>query len=565
MLGLTRIPQAARNIIRFQEIAQVIAKHGFGDVLERLGLQTFLHTITFKIRRKPPEKKTEVRLREAIEDLGATFIKLGQILATRPDLIPMSMIRELERLQDNVKAVDSSRVEALLEQELGRPPSEIFVDFNPEPLAAASIGQVHRAKLTSGEEVVLKVQRPGLETQIETDLSIILWLAEVIVENIPESRRYDPIGLVHQFERSILREIDFTREAMHMQRFAKNFANDERVYVPKVYEEWTTSKILCEEFIQGEKATSPNVTSLPLERRKEIAESGIHCILQQTFVHGFFHADPHPGNIFIIDSKKFCFIDYGMMGNLDDERIDEILSFLVAILTRDADAVIRLFQKLDLIDESVNERGLKMDLLDLLERYGTVELSKIDIGELIFNIFDVISRHEIVVPSDLLLVGKALATIDGVAREIYPELEPLETIRPKILEIYLSRLADPKRMLRTPRRIAQSTYDLMQSFPKDARLTMRKLREGELVVNLSLTEFSALIRSHNRAQNRLFVGLIVAALILASAGLLSDVEQFVTLFGFQIHAKTTLGLAFLALSIVYGFVLIIGFFRSDGV
>lgn len=565
MMGLTRIPQAARNIIRFQEIAQVIVKHGFGDILERLGLQTFLHTITFKLRRKAPEKKTEVRLREAIEDLGATFIKLGQILATRPDLIPMSMIKELERLQDNVKPVAPDKVHALLQEELGHPPEEVFAQFSKDPLAAASIGQVHRAQLKSGEEVVLKVQRPGLESQIETDLSIIEWLAEVIVENIPESRRYDPVGLVHQFERSILREIDFRREAMHMHRFAKNFANDNRVYVPKVYDQWTTSKVLCEEFISGDKATSPNVTQKSLAEREQIAESGIHCILQQTFVHGFFHADPHPGNIFIVDGNKFCFIDYGMMGNLDDERIDEILSFLVAILTRDADAVIRLFQKLDLIDESVNERGLKMDLLDLLERYGTVELSKIDIGELIFDIFDVISRHEIVVPSDLLLVGKALATIDGVAREIYPELEPLETIRPKILEIYLTRLADPRRLIREPKRIAQSAYDLLQSFPKDARMTMRKLREGDLVLNLSMTEFSSLVRSHNRSQNRLFLSIIVASLVLGSTGLLWDVEQKLTLFGFDIYAKTTLGLTFLALSVVYGLVLILGFFRSDGV
>jgi ubiquinone biosynthesis protein len=565
MLGLTRIPQAARNIIRFQEIAQIIVKHGFGDILERLGLQTFLHTITFKLRRKAPEKKTEVRLREAIEDLGATFIKLGQILATRPDLIPLSMIRELERLQDNVKPVASDKVTKLLREELGTDPNEVFDNFSLIPLAAASIGQVHRARLKTGEEVVLKIQRPGLESQIETDLSIIEWLAEVIVENIPESKRYDPVGLVHQFERSILREIDFRREAMHIHRFAKNFENDEQVYVPKVYDQWTTSKLLCEEFIQGEKASSPSITTKPLKLREQIAESGIHCILQQTFVHGFFHADPHPGNIFIVDGSKFCFIDYGMMGNLDDERIDEILSFLVAILTRDAEGIIRLFHKLELIDESVNERGLKMDLLDLLERYGTVELSKIDIGELIFDIFDVISRHEIVVPSDLLLVGKALATIDGVARAIYPELEPLNTIRPKILEIYLSRLADPRRIVRTPRRIVESTFDLIQSFPKDARLTMRKLREGNLVVNLSLAEFSALTRTHNRSQNRLFVGIVVAAQILASSILLMDVEQKLNIFGVDIYAKTTIGLIFLALSIVFGFVLIIGFFRSDGV
>jgi ubiquinone biosynthesis protein len=570
MMRLTQIPQTVRNLNRLREIVQVIAKHGFGDLITRLGLDTVVHSLSFRFRRQePPRHRTEVRIRMLIEDLGATFIKLGQILATRPDLIPMSLIKELRLLQDRVKPVEIDQVRALLEAELGRPPEEVFAEFNERPLAAASIGQVHRAQLRSGEQVVLKVQRPGLESQIETDLSIMHWIAKSLQENIPELRRYDPVGIVAQFEISLTKEIDFRREASHIQRFARNFEGDKSIYVPKVYTELSTSKVLVEEFIRGLKADSEEVTQRPLEQRARIASNGIHCCLSQVFVHGFFHGDPHPGNIFIVDDDRFCFIDYGMMGILDEERIDEILSFLVSALARDPEGVVRLFDKLGLIPETVNERALRTDLLDLLERYGALDLKRLDIGVMLTDIFDVIARHDITVPSDLLLVGKALATIDGVARAIYPELEPLETIRPKIIEIYLRRISDPKRLLRAPRRALSSTLELLQSAPKDLRMTMRKLNRGELQINTRLADFQHLALVYDRAQNRVMLGTIIAGLAIASSILLAmpDSPPLYEIFisPGQMLVRTLLGLVFFALTLVYGLVLIFGFFRSDGV
>ena len=560
---ITKIPQTARNLNRFRVILQVIVKHGFGDVVSQLGLDSLLHEITFKLRRKTPEIRTEVRFRLAIEELGATFIKLGQILATRPDVIPLATIVELRKLQDDVPAVPSKDILALLEEEFGRPPSEVFASFDESALAAASIGQVHRARLTSGEEVVLKIQRPGLEQLIETDLSIMRWVAELMLERLPELARYDPVGLVNEFERSLLKEIDFLREAQHMKRFARNFAGDERVYVPKVYDDWTTRRVLCEEFIQGKKADSPDITDLPLERRKVIATNGIHCILTQVFVHGFFHADPHPGNIFIVNGDQSCFIDYGMMGILDQDRIDELLSFMIAILTRDAEAIVRLFAKLELIDEETNERAIRLDLLDLLERYGSFELGRLDIGQIIADVFDVLTRYNVRIPADLLLVGKALATIDGVARALYPELDPLEAIRGPLLEIYLERLTDPRRVSRYTKRVLMQTWDLIETLPKDVRLTLRKLRTGEIRHNLSLVELTPVLATFERSINRVFLALIVSGLTIGASNLLASSDVAVPAIGTPLNVLA--GIVFLALSVLYGVVLFIGIIRTGGV
>lgn len=564
MLRITKIPQAFRNVNRFREIIQVVVRHGFGDVLTRIGLDTALHHLTSRFRRRPVTQTTEVRIRLAIEELGSTFVKLGQIMATRPDLVPMSLILELRKLQDKVPPVPEDRVRAMLEAELGRPPAEVFDDFDMSPLAAASIGQVHRARLKQGgAEVVIKVQRPGLERLFETDLSIMHWLAELLVENIPELERYDPRGLVSEFEQSLLKEIDFEREASHMKRFQKMFAEDESIVIPRVYDEFTTSRVLCQEFIRGCKADDPEVLALPEERREALVRTGIDAILTQAFEHGFFHADPHPGNIFVVGDRKIALIDYGMIGVLDDERIDQILGFLVSVLTRDIDGIIRLFRRLELIDENHDLRRLRLDIRDLLDRYGDLDLGKVNIGRIITDLFEVITRHEVKIPSDLLLIGKALATIEGVGRQIYPDFEPLQAIRPRILEIYLKRMLRPGRALREPRRFFENSLDLLQSFPKDMRLGMRKLRDGDLVLNVSDREVGRVIKARDQAQNRLFLSIIVAALILGSSILLHSADILLPLFG--IALKTAVGMGFLVLSILYGIVLIVGFFRSDGV
>jgi ubiquinone biosynthesis protein len=569
-MRLTKSLQAGRAIARVPQIVRVLVKYGFGDIVNRIGLDSFVHALKSKlfsdVEAQPFEGlRTEERIRLALEELGPTYVKMGQILATRPDLIPMSLIQELRKLQDKVAPFDTAGIKAHVSGELKRPLEEIFSSFDETPLAAASVAQVHRATLKDGRRVVLKIQRPNIERTIDTDLNIAEWLAELIEQRIPEVQRYNPSGIVKEFRKSIVKEIDFEREAYNMKRFARNFRQDPNVYVPKVYDEYTTSKILCEEFIDGVKAEAKLIMKdrSPAQREK-IAQAGIRMIVEQIYVHGFFHADPHPGNIFILPDDRICPIDYGMMGVLDQERIDELLGFLVAILTKNTDKMIRLFFKLGLIREDVDVRALRLDLEDLLNRYEAVEMAKVDVGRFISQIFEVITRHDIVIPSDLMLMGKSLATIDGVARDIYPELDPLAALRPHVLKVYMRRIADPSYFSREPMRLAEELWFLAQTAPKDLRLFLRHLREGRAKVQLEVAGFEQAVKRHALATNRLALATIMTGIILGSCYLIGnakDLERFVGNFPLQ----SLVGLAGLGVACFYGFVLFIGFLRSGGV
>jgi ubiquinone biosynthesis protein len=569
MVRLAQLPQAFRSIKRVPQIVRVLAKYGFGDVVGRMGLDSLLHDLKARVFSDvSPEYeglRTEERIRRALEELGPTFVKFGQIMATRPDLIPMSLVVELRKLQDKVAPFDTKGIRAHVEKELGRRIEEIFSEFDETPLAAASIAQVHRATLKDGKKVVLKIQRPNLERTISTDLDIIAWLAEVMEERLPETRRYSPTAAVREFKKSISKEIDFEREAYNMKRYARNFRDDPHVHVPKVHDELTTARILTEEFIEGIKAESKEIRGRPDLDRETIAKAGIRIVIESVFIHGFFYADPHPGNIFILPGNRVCMIDYGMMGVLDQERIDELLVFLVSLLTKNSEKMIRLFFKLGLIGEDTDVRNLRLDVDDLLNRYEMVDLAHVDTGRLISQLFDVITRHDIILPADLLVMGKALATIDGVARDIYPELDPLGAIRPHVLKIYMRRLADPAFFSREPVRVAEELWFLAQTAPRDVRLLLRHLREGKAKIGIDVDGLDEGVKKYSQATNRLSLAVVMAAIILGSSYMLVQANFQPHLFGYSIPFTLGLGLVGIVIACFYGFVLFIGFLRSGGV
>jgi len=566
-MSIISIPSRIRSLKRLPQIVRVALKFGFGDIVARAGLDTVLHRVKSSlIPDADPdnaELSTEVRIRRMLEELGPTFVKLGQVMATRPDLIPLELVTELRKLQDKVKPFDTEGIADLVSEELGRPVSEIFSEFNGQPLAAASIAQVHRATLLDGRDVVLKIQRPNLKRVIETDLAILKWLAEAAEENIPELRRYSPMGIVAEFEKSLTKEIDFETEAYHIRRFAKNFEGNPDIYVPKVYEEWSTSKVLCEEFIDGLPLNSPKILDWPEEERRALAQAGIRVILEQALVHGFFHGDPHPGNIFVLPDKRIVMIDYGMMGILDQERIDDLLTFLVGILTKDLDKLIRLFYKLELIGEDTDIRSLRREIDDLISRFESVDLAQLNLGRYLNQVFEVVVRHDVQIPSDLLMVGKALGTIEGVGRNLYPELNTLEEIRPIILKIYLGRLTDPGYYSRTPRRITEDLLYLLETGPRDLRLTLRKLREGEFKTKLELVGMEKTRRSQAQATNRLALAVVNAAVFMGSVYLFGQPTQpEILAYVGEIPLNALFGLFGVGLAVVYGAVLTIGFLRS---
>ena len=564
-MGLGSIPQRIRSLPRLPQIVRVLFKYGFGDVVSRVGIDTALHAVRARVRPDHDERfvqlRTEERIRLALEDLGPTFVKLGQVMATRPDLIPLDLIKELRQLQDKVKPL-TDEIRPMVEKELGKPVDTLFKEFSDEPLAAASIAQVHRATLMDGREVVLKIQRPHLDRLIETDMTLLFWLAELAEERLPEVRRYSPVGLVTELHHSLTKEIDFQIEAANVRRFAKQFAGDPDLYVPAVIDELTTSRLLCEEFVKGIPLNHPDIHTRDDVDPVKVAKNGIRLVIQQALVHGFFHGDPHPGNVFVVPENRLCFIDYGMMGVLDQQRIDELLVFLVAILTRDLDKLISLFYRLDLIGEDADDRALRRDVDELIARYESMELDKIDLGRFIQQVFEVVTRHDVSIPSDLLMVTKALATIEGVGRDLYPDLNPLEEVRPYILEIYLKRLTSPGYHVRTPRRIVEDAGRLLESVPADLRWIVRKLRKGELKLQFDLEDYHLATRTQAQAINRLAISLTLSTLVAGSAFLLHSANLTRWIGDFPLDA--VLGLAGMITAGLLGLVLFVGYIRSGG-
>ena len=567
---LVKLPQAYKSLARLREILAVVARWGFGDLVARLDLESAVERgrLLLLWRRRRSELvryTTEERLRHALEELGPTFIKLGQILATRPDLVPMSFVLELRKLQDEVPPFPAEESRRAIETALGRPVEEVFERFEEQPLAAASIAQVHRATLRAdrgacgAEEVVVKVRRPNLESIVRTDLEIMRALAALLEENAPELRQWSPVAIVEEFARALSREVDLTHEAHHMLRFAANFAGDRHVHVPRVHLELSTDRVLVMEYVRGIKMSDLAGLDRAGIDRKQLAQVGVEFCLRQVFEHGFFHADPHPGNLFVLPGGVIAPIDMGMMGSLEPELVDALLELLAGMLMRDADKIVRLLRRLHLVDDRAALPALRRDVRELIDRYWSVPIGEVDVAVLITRLFDVLQRHHVVVPSDLLLIGKALATVEGMARELDPELDPLRAIRPYVLKLYLRRLTDPRFVARDAFDTARSWLDAAASLPGDVRAIARDLRRGELALRVRTEGLEALVREQARSANRTALATVLAATLLGSAWLLGT-EVGPAVLG--LRATTWLGVGGLLLAGSAWFWLVLGFLRS---
>jgi len=561
---LVRLPQTYKNIQRLREILAVVAKWGFGDVVARLELEGAVErTRSLLLWRRHREAvvryTTEERIRRAFEELGPTFIKLGQILATRPDLIPMSLVFELRKLQDDVPPFDGALARRQIEDSLGRPIEAVFAHFDARPLAAASIAQVHRARLHSGDEVVVKVRRPNLETIVRTDLEIMRTLAALLEQNAPEMQQWRPVAIVEEFQRALSREVDLTNEAFHLVRFAANFAGDPHVHVPKAYLEASSDAVLTVEFIDGVKMSD----LAGLERtgidRKRLAQIGVEFCLKQVFEHGFFHADPHPGNLFVLPGEVIAPIDMGMMGSLEPGIVDALLELLVGMLMRDADKIVKLLFRLGLVDDRVDVPAMRRDVKELIDRYWAVPIGEVDVATLIGRLFEMLQRYSVVMPSELLLIGKALATVDGMARELDPELDPLRAIRPYILKQYLKRLSDPRWLARDVVDAGRGWLEAATSVPADLRTIARDLRRGDLQLRTRIEGLEGLVREQGRSANRSALAMVVAATLLGSAWLLAS-EIGPRVWGLSLTGW--LGLAGLLTAGGGWSLLVLGFLRS---
>jgi ubiquinone biosynthesis protein len=562
---LLRIPQTVRNLARVREIVGVLVKYGWGDLVPRLGPAAAIERLRRRLDRQARAApaweafSTEQRIRMALEELGPTFIKLGQVLATRPDLIPMSLVEELRLLQDQVPPFPAEQARAEIERELGQPIAELFGSFDDTPLAAASIAQVHRATLRDGTPVVVKVRRPGLEAILVNDLDILSGFAGLLEDNVPETRQFSPRAIAEEFRRSIWREIDLTREARNIERFARNFRGDASVHVLQVHADLSSRGVLTLEYIDGIKASDVAALDAAGVDRRSLARRGVEFVIKQIFAHGFFHADPHPGNLFVLRDGRIAPIDMGMMGVLDRDTRDALLELLVGLLLGDAAKIVALFRRLELIDERADLPGLRRDAQELLDAYRELPLEEVDIATMLGELFEVLARHRVLVPPDLMLTGKALATVEGVARILDPRLDPLDAMRPLILRWYLERLADPRFLARDAIRASEEALALLATLPRDLTAILKSLAGGRFRVTAEIEGQARAVRERARGTNRLALSLMVSALLVGSAILLASPHGPVV---FGVPANPVLGV--LGLLTAGGGYLVVawGFLRS---
>jgi ubiquinone biosynthesis protein len=552
-----------RDIPRIRQIIMVATRHGFGHLVEQLGLKRFVslgrRVITF---RSFPEHRTSapVRLRIVFEELGPSFIKLGQVLACRPDLLPVEYAQELCKLTDSVPPFPFSAAREIVERELGAPLASVFSSFDPEPIAAASIAQVHGARLLDNTEVMVKVQRPNIEHIIERDISILRGIAELIEIYVPDMAIYNPRGIVEEFARTISRELDFYIEASNASRLRKNFLASDILYVPRIFPEVSSKHVLVIERITGLRIDEFERIDGAGFDRKKISRNGAAAFFQMVFQDGFFHADPHPGNIFVLADGKIGLVDFGIMGRVTEENMRYYADTIVALVEHDFDKLVQEYMNMGFVPEDVEDmdrfqRELKEDLVELLEPYYGMKVNQIDFGMYVDRLTKISLRHGLVMPQNLYLVNKALVTLEGILRQLDPDFDFIEIARPHVARL-LRKRHDPLRMLRAARKNAGELSELFTVFPKQLHRTFRKLLRGDIRVKVQHEEFQHLIRDVDKASNRLSFSIITAAIIVASS-IIIHAGKGQMLFGLPVF-----GLIGYLLAAVLGFWILIGILRS---
>lgn len=515
--SLGQIPRTYRNFNRYREIIGTLIKHGFGDLVSRTNLWKFYYRLKQKrVGKKIHRLSHWERLRMVLEELGPTFVKFGQIMSNRPDILPPALIKELIKLQDSVLPFDGEKAIKMINQELNCDCDKLFKKINHTAIASASIAQVHEAILQNGERVAIKVQRPGIRKIIEIDLDIIKHLSQVAERNFPEIKSIDLLSVVEEFGITIRKEIDFNLEASYIDRFRRNFKNDKRIVVPKVYKELSTKKILTLEFIDG-----INVNQLENLREKgystkEIAKLGTKLVLEQIFKHGFFHADPHPGNVFILPKQVICFLDFGMMGFLLPKYKEYLVDFIIAFANRDAEGVAKILLDFSKNEEKIDIESFEGRIAEMIDQFTYLPIKEIDMKEVINKAMSLVVGYRLRMPPALYLLVKAIITMEGVARELDPDFDMIEHIKPFAKKLLTERMK-PKRLLRTAAMSLNEMARLLRDLPYDAREIIKQVKTGKARIVFEHQGLEPMLNTHDRISNRVSFSIIIGAMIIGSS------------------------------------------------
>lgn len=561
-MDIRRITRTYKSARRLQQIVNVFLKYGFGQVIEQIHLGKY---IPFKKRLRtfgvwPPLKGgVPERLRMAFEELGPTFIKLAQVLSSRPDLITAYYADEFRKLQDMVPPFPAAEAMRIVEEELKAPTGVLFSRFDETPIAAASIAQVHRATLLDGSDVIVKVQRPSIREQVESDINILVTIARLLEKYVPDSRFFNPTGIVDEFARTVRKEMDFKEEARNCVRFRRNFENHPDIHIPKACMEIGTEKILIMERIDGVRIDNiPAIEEMGLDR-KRLARVGVDAFFKQMLEDGFFHADPHPGNILVMPTGVIAFVDFGIVGRVSEELKETMANTFIALMQKDFERLIDQYVELGIIPEHVDldvfRKEFKADLMDFLEPLYGLTLQEINFAQYLDTLTRLAIKHNLKIPSDLLLINKTMIILENLGRQLDPSFDFIAAAEPYTSRLMRSRIS-PSRFYDRARRNVMELTDFATIFPRQMKQIIKKALKDDIQVKMYHINLPEFIRDMDKASNRIAFALIVSSMIL-SAAILHTTGVGPKIFGFSVLAMSAFGFAFFL-----GLWLIISIIRS---
>ena len=545
-----------RYLTRYRQIAEVLVRHGFGAIVAQLGLNQALdlrYRLSPEPERPVSHKTAAIHLREALEDLGPTFIKLGQIASTRPEFLPPAFIEELANLQDNVPPAPWDQIQPILELELGGPISQFFLAVDPTPIASASLGQVYAALLLDRTEVVVKVQRPNIEHIIETDLAILQDLARLAQQRLPRAELLDPVGLAEEFADALRGELDYRSEGRNADRFRENFAHEQFLYVPRVYWDYTTGRVMVQERLRGIKIDDLAALAAAGYDRAKIADNSARVIIKEVLIDGYFHADPHPGNLLILPDEVIGLIDFGTVGYLDRSDRSNLIRLYISLIRYDAEGVVDQLIRMGIADTDVNQIGLIRALRRLLRKYYGLPLKEISVSELLNEIQPVIYEFRLHVPSDYWLLIKTLTIMEGVGKKLAPDYDVFQASEPYVRR-FLAKMAMPTSWGPSIARGAGGWTNLLTTFPRQATKIMGRLERGDMQLQVHVPAIQQSSKQFSKAANRIALAVLTGALVIALALLMPALDlkdwpwSFVTwivMLGFAMVTLLMLWLIFL--------------------
>lgn len=546
-----------QHFMRYRKILRVFVKHGLGYLLIRLGLGRQMapqHLPEATAVVWEPDRIMADKLSKAFIELGPTFIKLGQILSTRPDVLPPAFIEEFEKLQDKVPSFPYEEVVQQLVRELGHP-DEIFAEFDPEPLAAASIGQVHKGKLKTGEKVIVKVQRPNIEKTVENDLEILVELAHLSELRSAEARRIGIAAMIEEFARMIIRELDYDREARNTEKFLQDFANDKQVLIPRIYWQYTTRRVLTEDYIEGVKLSDLAEIDRRGWDRTKTSLMGCRAFLTQIVLHGFFQADPHPGNILVVDEDHIAFIDFGEVSALSRRRLTNLGELLLSLSRKDLDMAMSTMEDMGIITEPLLIENFQEELAELVDLVSTSRIGNVNLDRIRKDFLDMAYRYQLKVPSYLTSLMKALITVEGVGKRLDPNFNFMEVAQPMAQQVLQDRIKPQNVYGYLRRRYFQDIRPVLK-LPSNLNKVLQTTERGRLKLNMEISFSKTAKRSIHKMVDRLSASLIIAGGLVSSALIIQSSEAEI------LFSHTSIGTIGFIISLIALVMFFISFFRD---